>query len=940
MNVVNIELLDYKYDGADIDWNASVVGSLDVSLHSEFPLALTFSIADIKDIEARKGTFSKTFKIPATKNNNLLYKNIYLSETYSTNNLTNKKPCRIIFNNLFSIEGFLQLSSVGLTDNATHYSCVFYGDNIGWTSIIADSLLKDLGTDGDAWEYLNDKTTDGLAPDGTNGVGVNLKINKAGIKSTWDNDDAQYQNRSTTTDSTTAIVYPITTYGDFNSSGDDFTIQLLDTWYSYFTDYTFLNPPATYTCYTGTVGGNVIGNPEPVCDWRPCIWVYDVFKEIFTQAGYTINSVFIESETFKRLLFALPNFKFNNGDFRYNAFSLQLYWNLDPTVNASSQLVYKNQYTQVVSNSNADIISQDIVLGTPSGFNLFLNGTGIPADPTNYGWDSSNNKEFVISEYGKYIISINNFCVHLAAFSTTGTSITNLQYITKFARVDILVKTVGDNQFHSVGGSEGMVDFAFNVGSSNGGSSLNLTKELEDSETTLYLNKGDVVKFRLKVRGKTTVPVNAGTTLTGDWYLFADKNISSGRSHNGNINISVDPVHAQYGQTYDLKDVINKDYKQIDFIKGIAHSFNLQFQTDEMTKTVTIEPFNDFYRPLQESADWTYKIDRSVEYVDKWVKQSFKRDMVFKYKTDSADLNVEQRGINYFNGILDNYPYYETLSDEFERGTTTFENPFFAGTISVKDRDSVTAQTDPPYIAALWQEKESGGTTSQNDWERPVKGYNFLPRLLYWKKYSPDAEFDVSTQNSISPKRATVQNWSVNTETIIANSNMPVHITYNNPVGGGVLSNVYPQATSVNRDDSNTLLLTYGNVWVRDYNESPSSIGIYTDPYTVGMGLYHRFYKQMIEMIVNNPRVRTVQVNLKISDIVNLDMRKLIYIDGCYWRINKVIDYMPQANKTTKVELVEWTDVGESAPSTPNINQNDGSWNPGGAQTYDPNHGW
>ena len=78
----------------------------------------------------------------------------------------------------------------------------------------------------------------------------------------------------------------------------------------------------------------------------------------------------------------------------------------------------------------------------------------------------------------------------------------------------------------------------------------------------------------------------------------------------------------------------------------------------------------------------------------------------------------------------------------------------------------------------------------------------------------------------------------------------------------------------------------------------------------------------------------------KISDIVNLDIRKLIYIDGCYWRINKVIDYMPQANKSTKIELVEWTDIGESAPSTPNINQNDGSWNPGGAQTYDPNHGW
>ena len=35
---------------------------------------------------------------------------------------------------------------------------------------------------------------------------------------------------------------------------------------------------------------------------------------------------------------------------------------------------------------------------------------------------------------------------------------------------------------------------------------------------------------------------------------------------------------------------------QIDFIKGIAHAFNLQFQTDEKQKLITIEPCNDFYK--------------------------------------------------------------------------------------------------------------------------------------------------------------------------------------------------------------------------------------------------------------------------------------------------------------------------------------------------------
>ena len=77
MSNITIQLLDYVYDGSKIDWDKSVVGVLDVTSHSEFPLALTFAISDIKDINSRKGSFSKTFKIPATKNNNKLYKSIY-----------------------------------------------------------------------------------------------------------------------------------------------------------------------------------------------------------------------------------------------------------------------------------------------------------------------------------------------------------------------------------------------------------------------------------------------------------------------------------------------------------------------------------------------------------------------------------------------------------------------------------------------------------------------------------------------------------------------------------------------------------------------------------------------------------------------------------------------------------------------------------------------
>ena len=841
MNVVDIELLDYHYDGANIDWNKSVVGSLDVSSISDFPLALTFSIADIKDISARKGTFSKTFKIPATKNNNLLYKNIYIANSFSTNNLTNKKPCRILFNNLYSIKGLLQLSAVGLKDKPEYYSCVFFGENIGWATIIGDVLLKDLGVDGVGWDNLNGKTDSGK----------DLKITKEGISGTWNNDDAEYKIRSNSTPSETAIVYPVTSYGDYNSSGEEYTIQLLDTKYTYYRDFTGTPVASTFTGYSGNHFATPYGTPEPMIDWRPCIWVYDVFKEIFMNGTNSVN-----------------------------------------------------------------FVSEKIDLDDATGFEAKLNG-----DPLNPVFDVSTDT-FTAQEYGYYNFSITNNCLHLNAF-TNSSSESNLQVFLNYARIEVKIKTVGESNFVVAGYSEGAVGYSFNVGTNNNGINLNTTRELEDFVQPLYLNKGDEVQFWFHVRGKPTV--NIGTnTITGSFSLYAEKNISSGHTHNGRMSIGLDPVHAAYGQTYNLKNVINEEYKQLDFIKGVSHAFNLQYTTDEASKVVSIEPFNDFYKPLSEAIDWTYKVDRSQDYVDKWVKQAFKRDVVFKYKTDNKDQKVEQRGLDYFKEILDEYPYWETFSDNFERGISIFENPFFAGTFNAKDVDSVMGEVDPPFIGCLWEAQDTGGNTNPQDWARPVQGYEFLPRLLTWKKYFPDG-------NQLTPKRATVQTWASNNQIVVANSSQPTT--------PAVLSKKYPQATSVNRDDASQIILTYGNVWVRNYTDGDaSSLGTYS-AYQIGIGLYERFYKNMIEMIKYNPRVRTVVVNLKIDDIVNLNLRKIIYIDGVYWRINKIIDYKPLGTSLTKVELIEWVDLGTPSSTTPQLNFNDGSWIPsGGAQDNVPNN--
>ena len=193
-----------------------------------------------------------------------------------------------------------------------------------------------------------------------------------------------------------------------------------------------------------------------------------------------------------------------------------------------------------------------------------------------------------------------------------------------------------------------------------------------------------------------------------------------------------------------------------------------------------------------------------------------------------------------------------------------------------------------PYGACLWTEQVSPADTG-----RPEKGFAFTPRLFYYNKYSP------SYCTTTTRRWAKVQTWDNVTETVKAN----------NSTGSTGLSKKYPQATSYNREKTSYPNLCYGNIVVKDFDEA-------TNAFAAGVsvkGLYETYYKNMIEMLKLNPRLRTAYIDLKITDIISLDFSKLIYIDGVYWRINRIVDYQPNKNISTQVELVEWVDVGTIA---------------------------
>jgi hypothetical protein len=883
------------YPISNINWEKSILGELDVTDNSNFPLALTFQISDIQEITSTSGDYSKTFKIPATKNNNALLKNIYTPNIQNDKSPTQNMKCRITLGGMDSLSGLLKVTGVGgYGETPSYYNCVFYGNNLSWANLIDSQYMNDID-----WY--------------THGDG--LVYQKAEIMATWADEHCD--------SSTSPLVYPVTSYGVYNFSLEDSMIQLLDTWYAHngTSSPSQAATPSACLGYSGfTDTGSSYGNPQPSPDWRPSIFVKTTLENIFKKVGYSINSTFMNTDMFKKLVWLLPNFKYNNPDERVELYSIGTNF-----VNGLSQSVTVYELSGGTSSTFTD--TQNVIFngGTQTnwagGFfteNLgteYLSGASrlllpISASNLNISLGSSHvdlaNDWIVIGEYGYYNLSLDGIQARLASGRKGGTVNRYLNEI-KIC-VNLEVQTVGHTSWNIIGVAEDN-QFPTQTTSSdswtdNDQSVVTDWGDLNSIELEgYYLNKND--KIRLTV-GLQIIDSNVSSQnyMMNTMHRCKDNNFF-------NISIAADKV--EYGQTYNLSDVINKDYKQIDFIKGIAHAFNLNITTDEAEKQINIEPFDNFYLPYGSAIDWTYKLDRSKDIEDRFLESDLKRKFIFKYKTDSQDSSVQYRGVEYFKDVIDEYPYQEELANNFEKGVTTFENPFFAGTFNAKDQDTFgfPIYNDTAFSACLWEERENNAVTWAYQKSRPEKGFNFTPRLLYWNKYSPTT----GDANLNTPKIASIQTWSVGSmeKFVLANADAPTNTS--SPPSPNIISNAYPQATSINRDDSTSPILSYGNVFVRDYDDAANT---YTS-YTGGKGLYEAYYKKMFEMFKQSPRVRTVNIDLKTSDIVNLDFRKLVYIDGFYWRLNKIIDFMPNKNESTKVELIEWFEVGTFAATAPSF---------------------
>lgn len=792
------------------DLSKALVGKLDLTDSENFPLAMSFAVSDGKNLESIFGDYSKSFQVPATKNNQKLLGFIDNPITTDRKEVIQKHPCRVIVDGVEMMNGKLKVIGSSQKRKADFYECVFYGGNADWGSMLKDRRMCDV-------EFVL-------------GDGLTNPLNTGRLKYGYMFFQASWGASSSSSD----IVYPLVSYGDFYPTGSGGYVNRWDA-----------------------------GDPSQ--DWRYWVYVRNTLEYIFKATGYRIESTFLSQLWVGKLIYNL-NWGRNEVEAINEQYSLRYIGT--PGGSNVTNLVIESAGASGTSFPCGALPCND---WNPETQFAFSPGIQLPTRVSDTYSQYSQDGYSGVAD-GKITIAKDGQAKFSCKFSYVGWyyPVTNAFFqgyaIVRIRKKDFatsITTTIATNTpgWHCWGYSCSTGDIA------------TWSESLESLWTPV--NVGDQIWFETSCDGTCAPACSNNTPATWRWILI-DNN--GGNDEASFIQMDFDGSKISIDNELNVADTLPCDITQSTFLKAIAHMFNLYFYTDVQKKIVYIEPFTEFFTRTN-TLNWTPKIDWSKSIVDKY-QIGLKREILFKYKDDSNDKYLE-----YLNEkVLQRpgfYEYYEVLGDKFNEGLMTFENPLFCPTREEFDKDCGGAGTNDSVRIPVYEKEPVAFGTGMSPFPfRPDKAV-FKPHILYWDGFVQDGSVQQANHK-----------WF-----------------YEHSGGLQTSSSTYPRAVFVDTMQTNTSFTSRINL---SYNDEVHNDG------SIMKGLFTSYWKDMIEQNKLNPRIRSVYINLKLTDILGIDMSKLVYLDESWWRINKIVDFNPAKNETTKVELMQWFDVGGFNPLTTN----------------------
>ena len=116
-----------------------------LDLFDDENISITQGVQDVKDISKLFADFSQSFSVPASRNNNAIFKHYYNQDIENGFDARTRKPAVININTVPFKTGKIQLNGVKIADNQpSSYKITFFGDVIKVKDLIGDDELNTL----------------------------------------------------------------------------------------------------------------------------------------------------------------------------------------------------------------------------------------------------------------------------------------------------------------------------------------------------------------------------------------------------------------------------------------------------------------------------------------------------------------------------------------------------------------------------------------------------------------------------------------------------------------------------------------------------------------------------------------------------------------------------------------------------------------------------
>jgi len=123
------------------------LGTDRIDLFGDETVSVTQTIQNVRDISKVFTDFSKTFSVPASPKNNILFKHYYNFDIVGGFDALNKVAGKIELNSLPFKDGFIRLEGVDMRkEKAYAYRITFFGNTVNLKDLIGEDMLSALGS--------------------------------------------------------------------------------------------------------------------------------------------------------------------------------------------------------------------------------------------------------------------------------------------------------------------------------------------------------------------------------------------------------------------------------------------------------------------------------------------------------------------------------------------------------------------------------------------------------------------------------------------------------------------------------------------------------------------------------------------------------------------------------------------------------------------------